>query len=89
MNRCTICNKAFTRKGSLRRHIADVHKDVTGRLLFLGFLGMSWDFFLSWDYPGISLGFWPKKIVLGFCKLSWDFAGIPGILEKFEQNLYD
>ena len=29
MNSCTICNKTFTRKGSLRRHIADVHNDVS------------------------------------------------------------
>ena len=28
MNSCTICNKAFTRKSNLRRHMVDVHKDV-------------------------------------------------------------
>ena len=48
----------------------------SGWLLFLGFLGMSWDFFvlgLSWDIPGILA----KK------KLSWDFANCPGILLEF------
>ena len=29
MNFCSICHKTFTRKGSLRRHIVDVHKDVS------------------------------------------------------------
>ena len=29
MNSCTIYNKAFTQKCSLRRHMVDVHKDVS------------------------------------------------------------
>ena len=29
MNSCIICKKTFTRKGSLRRHMVDVHKDVS------------------------------------------------------------
>ena len=30
---CSICGKTFTRKGDLRRHMVNVHKDVNTELM--------------------------------------------------------